>query len=271
MKPLQAVQGFFRPSNLSLMRELVVSDFKLRYQNSVLGYLWSLLRPMMLFGVLYIVFTKVIRVGGDVPYYPAYLLLGIVLWTFFVEATLSGMNAITGRGDMIRKVSVPKYVIVVSTALSALVNFTLNMVVVFVFMFLSDVPFRWTILAAPIFIFELVAFCLGIAFLLSALYVKFRDISHIWDVALQILFYAVPIIYTLTYPPLQVRKIMSINPLTQIFQDVRWLIVTPEVMTTKDVFNSQVGRFVPMLIVVLVVILGSWYFRRSSKNFAEEL
>src|SRR5690349_17448974 len=98
-----------QPSNRSLIRELVVSDFKLRYQNSVLGYLWSLLRPLMMFGVLYIVFTKIIRIGGTVPHYPSYLLLGLVLWTFFVEATMAGMNAITGRGDLIRKVSIPKY------------------------------------------------------------------------------------------------------------------------------------------------------------------
>src|SRR3990172_266651 len=117
-----------KSNNLSLIRELVASDFKLRYQGSILGYLWSLLRPLMLFGVLYVVFTKVIRIGDGVPYYPAYLLLGLVLWTFFTEATLAGMNAITGRGDLIRKVSIPKHIIVLSTKLSALVNLCLNLI-----------------------------------------------------------------------------------------------------------------------------------------------
>src|SRR5581483_3057731 len=106
---INAIRNVFKPSNRSLIRELVRSDFKLRYQNSVLGYLWSLLRPLLMFGVLYVVFTKVIKVGGSIPYYPSYLLLGLVLWTFFVEATVAGMNAIVGRGDMIRKVSIPKY------------------------------------------------------------------------------------------------------------------------------------------------------------------
>lgn len=268
---IKAVRQFLKPSNRSLIREMVASDFKLRYQNSVLGYLWSLLRPMLLFGVLYIVFTKVIKVGKDIPYYPAYLLLGIVLWTFFVEATVSGMNAITGRGDLIRKVSIPKYIIVVSTNLSAFVNFLLNMVVVLVFMVLSHVPLRLTILAAPLFIIELMVFALAISFLLSALFVKFRDFSHIWDVALQVLFYAVPIIYPLTLPPQRIREIISVNPLAQILQDIRWLMITPDTVTTRDVFHSQWGRFGPMLIVLGVAVLGGWYFRRSSKNFAEEL
>ncbi|OGL30996.1 hypothetical protein A3D14_00575 [Candidatus Saccharibacteria bacterium RIFCSPHIGHO2_02_FULL_47_12] len=261
----------FKPSNRSLVRELVVSDFKLRYQKSVLGYLWSLLRPLMMFGILYVVFTHIIKIGKGVPYYPAYLLLGLVLWTFFVEATVAGMNSITARGDMIRKVNVPKYVIVVSTTLSALVNFLLNMVVVFVFMLLGDVPFRPTILLAPIFIGELVVLSLAISFLLAALYVKFRDFSHIWDVVLQVLFYAVPIIYPLTIVPAKIVKWVSINPLTQIFQDVRSLMITAETLTTKEVFHSQIGRLLPMGIVVLIVILASWYFRRSSRNFAEEL
>lgn len=261
----------FNPSNRSLIRELVASDFKLRYQGSILGYLWSLLRPLMLFGVLYVVFTKVIRIGDGVPYYPAYLLLGLVLWAFFTEATLAGMNAITGRGDLIRKVSIPKHIIVLSTNLSALVNFGLNMIVVVIFMMLSDVPFRWTLLLVPLLIVELLILTLALSYLLSALFVKFRDISHIWDVVLQVLFYAVPILYPLTFPPQKIAEIISVNPLTQIFQDIRVLAITPQSRTTADVFGSQWGRFVPIIIIALVVVIAAWYFRRSSKRFAEEL
>lgn len=268
---IAALKRLFKPSNRSLIRELVVSDFKLRYQNSVLGYLWSLLRPMMLFGVLYVVFTYVIKVGRGVPYYPAYLLLGIVLWTFFAEATVSGMNAITGRGDLVRKVSIPKYAIVISTTLSAFVNFCLNMVVVFIFMLLSQVPFRPTILLAPIFIGELIVFSMAVSFLLAALFVKFRDFSHIWDVVMQILFYATPIIYPLTLPPLKIAKVISISPLTQIFQDVRSLMITPQTLTTKEVFGSQLGRLIPIVIVVLVAVVAGLYFRSRSRYFAEEL
>ncbi len=265
------IQAILHPSNRSLIRELVISDFKLRYQNSFLGYLWSLLKPLMMFGVLYIVFTQIIRLGDDVPHYPSYLLLGLVLWTFFVEATLAGMNAIVGRGDMIRKVSIPKYTVVISSVLSAFVTFMLNMVIVFVFMALGEVPIHPHIFLAIFYIAELVILCLGVSFLLSALYVKFRDFSHIWDVVLQVLFYATPIIYSLAIVPQEFVKIVSISPLTQIIQDVRAVMITPETLTTKEVFASQMGRLMPILIVICISILAAWYFRKASKNFAEEL
>lgn len=268
---IKATKRLLKPSNRSLIRELVISDFKLRYQDSILGYIWSLLRPLLLFGVLYVVFTKIVKLGGTIPYYPAYLLLGLVLWTFFVEATQAGMNAIAGRGDLVRKVSIPKYDLVVSAILSAFVNLSLNMVVVFIFMILGGVPFRVTILLTPLLIVELVVFALGISFLLSALFVKFRDIGHIWDVILQILFYAAPIIYPLAIVPERLLKLVSINPLAQIFQDTRSFMITPDTLTTKEAFDSQIGRLLPILIVLLVVALGGWYFRRSSKNFAEDL
>jgi len=268
---INKIKLFFRPSNITLIRELVSSDFKLRYQGSVLGYVWSLLRPLLLFGVLYVVFTHVIKVGNNVPHYPAFLLLGLVLWTFFVEATVAGMNAITGRGDLVRKVSIPKYVIVISTTVSAFVNFCLNMIVVFIFMVAGHVEFRATILLALPLIAELVIFCLGISFLLATLFVKFRDIGHIWDVVLQVLFYATPLIYSLSIVPLRFAKIMSINPLAQIVEDIRSVMITPKALTTKQVFHSQWGRFGPALATVILLILASLYFRKTSKNFAEEL
>lgn len=268
---IKKIKAILQPSNRSLIRELVISDFKLRYQNSVLGYLWSLLRPLLMFGVLYIVFTRIIKIGGDIDHYPTYLLLGLVLWTFFVEATVAGMNSIVGRGDMIRKVSIPKYTIVLSSVLSAFVTFLLNMIIVFVFMVLGDVPFRTTILIVPIYIVELIIFCIGISFLLSALYVKIRDLGHIWDVLLQILFYATPIIYAMQIVPPKLVKLVSINPLAQIIQDIRSVMITPETLTTKEVFNGQIGRLIPITIVIVLTVVAAWYFRRTSKNFAEDL
>ncbi len=269
MKPI--IDKYFKASNISLVRELVASDFKLRYQGSVLGYLWSLLRPLFMFGVLYVVFTHVIRVGNSIPYYPSYLLLGLVLWTFFIESTVSGMNAITGHGDMIRKVSIPKYLIVVSTMLSAFVNFCLNMIIVFVFMLFGHVPFRLTILLIPIVIVELMIFSLVVSFLLSALYVKFRDLSHIWDVALQILFYATPIIYPLAIMPKSLIKLVSISPLAQIFQDMRYLMITNKTTTTEQVFHSIAGLLIPLAVILIIGFVAVWYFRKSSPKFAEDL
>lgn len=271
---LNKLRNIFKASNRSLIRELVASDFKLRYQNSVLGYLWSLLRPLMLFGVLYIIFTRVFPAATKgIPHYPAYLLLGLVIWTFFVESTVAGMNSITGRGDMIRKVSIPRYTVVISAIMSALVNFSLNMVIVFIFMLFGHVELRWNIALVPFLIGELVMLALGLSFILSTLYVKFRDFSHIWDVVLQVMFYATPIIYVLNNGAVspKLAKVVSVNPLAQIMQDTRSLMITPLTMTTKQVFHSELGRILPALCVVLLLILGGLFFRRSSKNFAEEL
>lgn len=271
MKIIYRLKGAFSPRNRALVSEMVRTDFKLRYQGSVLGYLWSLLRPLFLFGVLFVVFTKVIKVSGNIPHYPAYLLLGIVLWTYFVEATMNGMNSIVGRGDLIRKVSIPKYIIVGSTNVSAFVNFSINMIVVAIFMIISKTPLQATIVLVPFLIFELMIFSLAISFLLASYYVKFRDFSHIWEVILQILFYATPIIYTLNFPPLRLAKIMSISPLTQIFQDVRSLMITSETLTTREVFGSWIGFAIPFGIVILTAIFSVIHFSRVSKYFAEEL
>ncbi|MGH7158325.1 MAG: ABC transporter permease [Candidatus Saccharimonadales bacterium] len=269
--PFAGLKRAFKPSNRSLIRELVVSDFKIRYQGSILGYLWSLLRPLMLFTVLYVVFTKIIRLGDGVPYYPTYLLLGIVAWTFFVEATVSGMNAITGRGDLIRKINIPKYTIVISTTLSAFINFALNMGAVLVFMTISQVPFRLELLWALPLIAELVVLALGVSFLLAALFVKYRDVSHIWEVILQIMFYAVPIIYPLTMPPQWLRELLSLNPVTQILQDLRSVLITPETLTVAEVFDSAWPRIWSVAVVITIAALAGIYFRRAARNFAEEI
>ena len=136
----------FSKRNMVLLRELTVTDFKLRYQQSALGYLWSILKPLMLFAVMYVVFALFLAMGGDIPNYPVYLLTGISFWTFFSEATTQGLQAVVGRGDLIRKINFPKYIIVLSGTISALINLFFNLIVVFVFAIVSGVRFRWTVL-----------------------------------------------------------------------------------------------------------------------------
>jgi len=267
------ISNILRPSNRSLIRELVASDFKLRYQNSVLGYVWSLLRPLLLFGTLYVVFVYVFKINKDntIPNFPSYLLLGVIVWTFFTEATMSGLNAITGRSDLVKKVSIPKYTMVVSTTVSAFVNFTLNLLVLAIFIVVGRVDIRASALLFPFLVVELLMFSMGLSFLLSALFVKFRYMSYIWEVTLQMLFYATPILYLMQMVPHNLAKIMSLNPLAQIIQDMRAVLITPETLTTKEVFASQVGRIVPALIVVVVLVFSVWYFKRSASSFAEDL
>lgn len=261
--------------NRILLRELVVTDFKLRYQGSVLGYLWSLLKPLFLFAILYVVFDRFLRLGRDIEHFPVYLLLGIVLWGFFTEATSNGLQAILSRGDLIRKINFPKYIIVVSGTISALINLGLNLIIVFIFMVINGVQLNFESLLFVPLIIELYIFALALAFFLSALNVKFRDVGYLWEIFLQAAFYATPIIY-----PLQmvVREstiaahLIMLNPVAQIIQDVRYILVTHSSITTYQLFQQRAYLIgVPFIIVGLSVILAAYYFKKNSKTFAENV
>ena len=254
-----------------LLRELVVTDFKLRYQGSFLGYLWSLLRPLGLFVILYLVFVRFLKFGGDIPNYPIYLLLGIVLWNYFAEVTNNGVNAIVSRGDLIRKLNFPKYVIVLAGSFSALINLVINLGVVGVFMFFKHVDIHLHAVLVPLVIFELFLFALAVAFLLSAVYVKLRDINYVWEVFMQGLFYATPIIYPITLLPESAAKIFILNPIAQVVQDLRYLLVTPETSTIGTIYGNQWARLIPIGIVLVVTVLAFWFFKKNSPKFAEEV
>lgn len=260
--------------NRILLRELVVTDFKLRYQGSALGYLWSLLKPLMLFAILYVVFVEFLRFGSDVEHFPIYLLLGLVLWGFFMEATNQGMQAIVGRGDLIRKISFPKYIIVLSGTISAFINLLLNLLVVFIFLLIAGVDIKMSILLFPLNILELYIFALAIAFFLGAAYVKYRDISYIWEVILQGAFYAVPIIYPISMILVEselAAKILLLNPVAQIIQDARYNVVTHQTVTTDSLIDNPFIVIIPYVLVVLSIIVATIYFRKNSKYFAERV
>ena len=260
--------------NRILLRELIVTDFKLRYQGSALGYLWSLLKPLFLFAILYTVFGLFLKIGGDVPHFPVYLLLGIVLWGFFTEATAQGLSAIVDRGDLIRKISFPTYIIIVSATVSALINLGLNLLVVFFFMWLNGVDLTWHVFLLPLLILELYILALALSFFLSAFYVKFRDISYLWEVIIQGAFYATPILY-----PISVvinindlaAKVLMLNPVAQIIQDARYVLITPQTTTTYELFKGYWYAYIPFIIVGVIIIAASVYFRKSSKHFAENV
>ncbi len=260
--------------NRILLRELTKTDFKLRYQGSVLGYLWALLRPLLMFAILYVVFAKLLRFGSDIPHYPVYLLTGTVLWSFFTECTTQGIQAMVHRGDLIRKIAFPKYIVVVSTTFTALINLAINLVVVILFALLNGVTPSWTWLLVPVLVLELYCLALGICFLLGAINVKFRDIASIWDVLIQALFYAVPIIYPVTMVASSsalAAKIILLNPIAQVIQDVRYSLITTESITGWSFLESPVLMAIPIVIVMVILIWGSVYFRKQSKFFAEEI
>ena len=266
------IKHVFSQQNRALLAELVRTDFKLRYQGSMLGYAWSLLRPLLIFLILYIVFVRFLRFGGDVPHFPIYLLLGIVLWQFFSDMTSQSLGSVVGRGDLIRKIRIPRWIIVLSSSVSALINFGLNLLVVFVFMIFNEVPLTHNIIWFPVILVEIYVFALGLSLFLSAAYVKYRDMSYIWEVIIQALFYLTPILYPLSLIPNPTyQKILLMNPMAQAIQDARNVLVTTETTTIAEVYGEPFIRVAVMALVVVVFVVGVLYFRREAKQFAENL
>ncbi len=262
----------FSKKNRALLSELVRTDFKLRYQGSVLGYTWSLLRPLLLFLILYVVFVKFLKLGSSIPYFPIYLLLGIVIWNFFNEMTVQSLGSVVGRGDLIRKIRIPRWIIVFSSSISALINFFLNLVVVSIFMVINHVPISSKAIWFPLIVLEIYILALGLSLFLSAAFVKYRDIQYIWEVILQAGFYITPILYPLSLiTNLTFQKIIMINPIAQAIQDARYQIVTTQTNTVYQVFDGGWYKFTPFIIVIVVLVVGVAYFRQQSRSFAENI
>ena len=259
--------------NRILLAELTKTDFKLRYQGSVLGYLWALLRPLLMFAILYIVFAKLFKIGNDIPHYSVYLLCGTAMWSFFTECTNQGIQAIVNRGDLLRKISFPKYIVVVSATLTAVINMLINLGVVIIFALINGVTPNWSWLLVIPAILELYILALGIAFLLGSINVKYRDITSIWDVLIQALFYAVPIIYPISMVASTsaiAAKIILLNPISQAIQDIRFGLITHETITTWNYINDPLV-LVPTILTLAILITGALVFRKKSKFFAEEV
>jgi ABC-2 type transport system permease protein len=256
---------------VALTWTLAVTDFKLRFFGSALGYVWTLMRPLLLFGVLYVVFTEIVRFGGDVKHYPVYLLMAIVLFTYFSETTARGVTSLIERENLLRKVRFPRLVIPLSVALHALFNLGLNLIVVFVFILASGIEPRLEWLGLLPLVVLLVLFATGVTMLLSALYVRYRDMQPIWEVVLQMLFYASPVIYvTSTFPDSVEREAMT-NPLTAIFTEARYLLIDPTAPSAAEAIGGTARLLIPLFVVVFSFLLGLWVFMREAPRIAEEL
>lgn len=259
---------------LIILKQLVITDFKLRYKGSVLGYVWTLLKPLAMFAVMYVVFIRFLKFGADVPHFAVALLLGTVLWNFFSEVTLNGMSAIVGKGDLMRKLSFPRYVIVLASAISALINLVINLFVVGIFVVLNGVELSPRALLIIPVVVELFILGLSAAFLLSAITVKLRDIGYIWELVLQAGFYATPIFYPLSmvekaYPG--VAQLMMLNPMAQIIQDARYAVIAVDTPTVWSMIANPAVAMVPVVIVAVLLVVSSMYFKGRSPYFAESV
>ena len=264
----------FNRRNRILLNELSKTDFKLRYQGSILGYLWAIIRPFLMFGIMYLVFAKFLRFGDEIPHYPVYLLVGTVLWNFFIECTNQGIQSLLIRSDLMRKIAFPKWIIVLSATTTALINLGINFVVIILFSFFSGIAPNLGWLLVPFLILELYLLSLGLALLLGSVNIKYRDVQSIWEVVVQALFYAVPIIYPIqivaTYSNFTAHLLM-LNPIAQVIQDIRSLLVTDATLTSWEILPHFLLNFIPLLLVGLVFIAGMFVFKHKSKYFAEEI
>ena len=255
------------------------NEFKLRFFGSILGYVWQLVRPLLLFGVLYVFFTKVAHVNGSKTpgqeHYGAQLLGSIVLFTFFAEATAGAVRSVVDRENLVRKIQFPRMVIPLSVVLFCLFNLSLNLIVVLGFALLEGVRPMLSWVELPLIVTLLVVFATGIAMLLSALFVSLRDIQPIWEVVNQILFYCSPVIISVGTVREKVSTTLlhlyMLNPLAVVFQQFRHAMISHGALSAGQALGGWAALLGPLAIVLATFALGFWVFNRSAPLVAENL
>lgn len=248
-----------------------VTEFKRMYFGTVFGYLWSLVRPLIQFAVLLVVFTKIAHFGKEVPNYAEGLLLSIVLFGFFQEATQNSVQAVLAQEGIVRKTQFPRMVIPLAVVLTALFNLGLNLVVVFVFILAAGVEPTWTWLLFPVAMGLLFLFTATAGMMLSALYVRFRDVLIIWTVLVGVLIYATPIVFPIEKVPSEFRKLIMLNPLSPIFEQIRVWIIDPSAPTAVQAAGGVLNLLPSIVLFIGICVLGVWTFNRAAPRIAEEI
>jgi ABC-2 type transport system permease protein len=270
-----------RPSRLTSLalqaryiRVIAKTEFKLKYADSALGYLWSLIKPLVLFAVLLAVFGSFFKLNAVFPDYPMYLLVGIVFYTFFADAASMTMLSFVVRSSLLSKLAFPRVVIPLSATTVATLTFFINLSAVAAFIAWYRIVPQLTWLLLPVLLLEFYVFTFGVALILATLFVRFRDVGQVWELAAQLLFYITPIIYPVSYLPADARPIALLNPLAQAIQDIRKVILyrAPEgsVVTAPDVLGTW-GRIYPIAIALVVLGIAWLLYRREEPWLAERI
>jgi ABC-2 type transport system permease protein len=269
--PGPSALGGDRRRSLELLQLLAVTDFKKAYFGTALGYVWSITRPLMLFGVLLAVFTQVFRIGSGVPNYPVLLLFNIVLFGFFQESTTTAVTSVLNRESILRKTQVPRLVIPLAVVLTTLFNLGLNLIAVAIFILAWGVDPTWTWLLFPVIVLLLFVFSTAVSMILSALYPRFRDTAIIWSVLALVLFYGSPVLYPLEAVPETLRQIIVLNPLAPLLELARLWVIDPGAPGPVDAAGGWAILSVPIALYVLICGLAVWIFKREAPLLAEQL
>jgi ABC-2 type transport system permease protein len=249
-----------------------VTDFKLGYLGTFLGYVWSLMRPLMLFGVYYLVFTKVFRFGDQIKDYPVLLLFNIMLFTFFADATLRSVTAVVTQEGVVRKTQFPRIVIPLSVVLTAGFNMCLNLIAVIIFMLIYGVHFYWTWVLLPLILIPLAVFTIAVSMILSATFVRFRDVAQIWSVFSTALFYVAPVLYTIEVAPANLQSVINANPLAPLLEQAREWCIDPSAGGAVEAVGGNYAKLlIPAAIFLVTCIFAIWTFNREAPRIAEEL
>lgn len=256
-----------------LLKELVKTEFKLRYQNSALGYAWSILRPLFIFAIMYVVFAYIFKAGDGIEHYPVYLLLGMVLWNFFTETVSNGLQSVVSRGDILRKINFPRYVIVLASGFQAFITMIFSLIVVVVLAIVTGVEWQFSALLVPLFILEVFVFANACSFILAVLYVKTKDVKYIWEVVQQVMFYATPIVYSIGIVSSQwpmLAKLMMLNPVADAMQSARWAAVTHGAETMSAMTSSVLMQLAPWIICGVFSLIAYRLYKKNVPDFAEK-
>ncbi len=256
---------------LVVVRTLAAAQFRMRYLDSALSYVWAVARPALLFAVLYTVFTLLGNLNHKVPYYGPCVFTSIVLWTYFAEATATATTSLVSNGGLLRKLPVPPLAIPLSVALSSLLDLGMSMVAVLVFIVASGADPRATWLELPVLVLLMSVLVVGTAMILSSLYVRYRDVNQIWVVVRQMLFYGSPIIYVITKLPETAQHIALLNPIAVVLTQARYALIDPHAPTAASAAGGAVYLLIPLGSMVLAVLLGIRTFRRKGPWLAEAL
>jgi ABC-2 type transport system permease protein len=254
----------------SLTFTLATTEFRLRYLGSVLGYVWSLLRPLLFFGVIYVVFTQIFKASSG-PHYGVYMLSNIILWTFFLEVTGASIQCLVAREGLLRKMRFPRLAIPLSVCLTSAFTLAMNLVVVVIFAVANGVYPRWTWLEMPVIVALWGVLALGVGMTLSVLYVRMHDIQPIWDVVSQILFYGSPLIYALSKYPAGARTYLLINPIAALATQTAHAFVDPSYQSLATAMGGTVHLLEPLAVIVAVAGCGLWLFVSRAPLIAENL
>jgi ABC-2 type transport system permease protein len=257
--------------SLELLYLIAVTEFKRTYFGTALGYLWSVARPLLLFGVLLAVFTQAFHLGNTVPHYPVLLLLNIVLFGFFQEATVGAVSSIVSQEAVVRKTQFPRVVIPLSVVLTTVFNLAGNLVVVFIFILAFGIDPMWTWLLFPFVLGAMFVITTAVSMIVASLYPRYRDVGIIWTVAVTALFYATPVLYPIDHVSQKLRDVISLNPLAPIFEAARKWIIDPHAEGPVAATGGWARFMIPVSIYLAVCVFAVWVFNREAPRIAEEL